>query len=45
MKLKCKRASASEAGGKMFQVLFEVNPEQEDGPYALKEVSNHVAVE
>ena len=35
MKLKCKRASASEAGGEMFQVLFEVNPEQEDGPYVL----------
>ena len=35
MKLKCKRASASEAGGEMFQVLFEVNPEQEYGPYVL----------
>jgi hypothetical protein len=35
MKLKCSRASASEAGGEMFQVLFEANPEQEDGPYVL----------
>jgi hypothetical protein len=35
MKLKCQRASASEAGGEMFQVLFEANPEQEDGPYVL----------
>ena len=35
MKLKCKRASASEAGGEMFQVLFEVNPEQEGSPYVL----------
>ena len=35
MELKCKRASASEAGGEMFQVLFEVSPEQEDSPYVL----------
>ena len=35
MKLKCKKASASEAGGEIFQVLFEVDSEQEDGPYVL----------
>ena len=35
MKLKCRKASASEAGDEIFQVLFEVAPEQEDGPYVL----------
>jgi hypothetical protein len=35
MKLKCKKASASEAGDEVFQVLFEANPEQADGPYVL----------
>ena len=35
MILKCRKASASEAGDEMFQVLFEANPEQEDGPYVL----------
>ena len=35
MQLKAERASASEAGGEILQVLFEANPEQEDGPYVL----------
>ena len=35
MQLKCGSVSASEAGGEMFQALFEANPEQEDGPYVL----------
>ena len=34
-RLKCGRASASDAGGEIFQVMFEANPEQEDGPYLL----------
>jgi hypothetical protein len=35
MKLKCGKASAGEAGGEIFQVLFEAYPEQEHGPYVL----------
>ena len=35
MQLNAERASASEAGGEMFQIVFEANPEQEDGPYVL----------
>ena len=35
MQLKAERASASEAGGEIFQVLFEANPEQEGAPYVL----------
>jgi hypothetical protein len=35
MKLKCRKAFASEAGDEIFQVLFQANPEQEDGPYVL----------
>ena len=35
MQLKCGKASASEAGGEIFQVLFEANTVQEDGPYVL----------
>lgn len=35
MKLNCKYVSASEAGDEIFQVIFEVRPEQEGGPYVL----------
>ena len=35
MKLKCEHISASEAGGEIFQVLFEVLPDQENSPYLL----------
>ncbi len=35
MELKAESASASEAGGEIFRVLFEANPEQEHGPYVL----------
>ena len=35
MELQCKHISASEAGDEIFQVLFEVHPEQEDSPYLL----------
>ena len=35
MKLKCAKASASEAMGEIFQVMFEVDPEQEESPYLL----------
>ena len=35
MKLKCKHVSASEAGDEIFQVLFEVQSEQEGGSYVL----------
>jgi hypothetical protein len=36
MRLKCRKASASVAGDEIFQVLFEVNSEQEDGPYPAR---------
>ena len=35
MKLNCQHVSASEAGGEIFQVLFEAERDQEDGPYLL----------
>ncbi len=35
MKLNCKHVSTSEAGGEIFQVLFEAERDQEDGPYLL----------
>ena len=35
MELKAESASATEAGGEIFRVLFEANAEQEDGPYVL----------
>jgi hypothetical protein len=35
MKLKCEHVYADEAGEEIFQVLFEVQPEQEDAPYLL----------
>lgn len=35
MKLKCKHVSATEAGDEIFQVLFEVKQDQDDGPYVL----------
>ena len=35
MKLKCKYVSASEAGDEIFQVIFEVRPEEEGRPYVL----------
>lgn len=35
MKLNCQYVSASEAGGEIFQVLFEAERDQEDAPYLL----------
>jgi hypothetical protein len=35
MQLRCGKASASEGGGEVFQVLFEAEPKEEDGPYVL----------
>ena len=35
MKLKCGYASASEAGNKIFQAMFEAKRDLEDGPYVL----------
>ena len=32
---KCRHVSAGEAGGEIFQVLFEAERDQEDGPYLL----------
>ena len=35
MKLDCKNVSISEADGEIFQVLFSVDSDSEDGPYLL----------
>jgi len=35
MRLDCQYVSTSEAGGEIFQVLFEAERDQEDGPYLL----------
>lgn len=35
MNLDCQYVSASEAGGEIFQILMEVERDQEDGPYLL----------
>jgi hypothetical protein len=35
MKLDCQYVSAGEAGGEIFQVLFEAERDQKDGPYLL----------
>ena len=35
MKLNCQSVSTSEAGDEIFQVLFEVELNQDDGPYLL----------